>query len=628
MSLVVTPVPFTHVSLSDPFWAPRIETNRTVTLPAEYDMLRQTGRLAAWAGRWQPGDPNPPHVFWDSDVAKWIEAAAYSLAAHPDPVLGAQLDAAIADLARLQLADGYVNSHYQHVEPGKRWTNLRDAHELYCAGHLIEAAVAHWQATDKRALLDIVCRYADQIDATFGRGAHQRRGYCGHPEIELALVKLYHATGEARYLRLAQYFIDERGAQPHYYDAEARERGEDPAKFWAKTYAYMQALVPVREQREVTGHAVRAMYMVCAMADLAAETSDASLRDACERLWENVCGTQMYLTGGIGQTRANEGFTGAYDLPDETAYAETCAAIGLVCWAQRMLSLSGDGRYADVMERALYNGVASGVALDGARFFYENPLASRGAHHRQAWFDCACCPPNIARLLASVGGYLYGAGEREVWVHLYAQGAAQFEVGGRAVALAVESEYPWDGAVRIAVRCDAPLDFTLCLRVPGWCAQWRLLINGAASRDLVARDGYVRVTRAWRPGDVVDLQLAMPAHYVYGHPAVPQLRGRVALQRGPVVYCLEGADHEFVALDRYALDTRVPAAETFRVVSKPGLLGGVVILHGTAARLCDAGGALYRPDPPAVESAPIVAIPYAVWDNRAAGEMRVWLRTA
>ncbi|MEP7198327.1 MAG: beta-L-arabinofuranosidase domain-containing protein, partial [Chloroflexota bacterium] len=594
---------------------------------------------------------NPPHIFWDSDVAKWIEAASYSLAAQYDAPLDARLDDVIGKLARLQQPDGYVNSHYILVEPGKRWTNLRDKHELYCAGHLIEAAVAHQQATGKRTLLDIVCKYADHIDATFGRAGEKRRGYCGHEEIELALVKLFHVTGERRYLNLAQYFIDERGVgewagQPrpydddgvgarsprpveHYFDREARERGDDPRAFWAKTYAYMQAHQPVREQTEVVGHAVRAMYLYSAMADLAANTDDVSLLAACERLWHSVCETQMYLTGGIGQTHANEGFTGAYDLPDDTAYAETCAAIGLVMWAQRMLRVAGDGRYADVMERALYNGVLSGVSLDGAKFFYENPLASRGHHHRQAWFDCACCPPNLARLLASLGGYVYSTGERDAWVHLYAQGEAKLEVGNWKLDVRQQTCYPWDGGVRIELRLESPRTFTLHLRVPSWCERWRLLVNGVETLQATSlQNGYLHLMREWSPGDVVTLNMAMPVRYVFAHPNARQMIGRVALQRGPIVYCLEGVDHDGLALDRIALRTDVPAHRVFKAEHHHELLGGVTVLRGTGVALdyADDDESLYRFTAPRAREVPVTAVPYCVWDNRAVGEMRVWLR--
>ncbi len=632
----LVPVPFTDVTIDDVFWAPRIDTNRRVTIPAEYGMCESTGRLSAWDLTWKPGEPNPPHIFWDSDIAKWIEAASYSLATHYDPDLDALLDTVVDKIARAQQPGGYLNTHYTLVEPGKRWTNLRDCHELYCAGHMIEAAVAHYQATGKRALLDTLCRYADCIGATFGRGQGQKRGYCGHEEIELALVKLYHATGEPRYLQLAQYFVDERGSggwwgaakgssygYDHYYDVEARARGEDPRAFWAKTYAYMQAHLPVREQGEVIGHAVRAMYLYSAMADLANETGDAGLLSACERLWDDLVLRRMYLTGGIGPSASNEGFTEPYDLPDETAYAETCAAVGLVFWAHRLLQFGGHGRYADVMEQALYNGTISGVSLDGSRFFYVNPLASQGHHHRKGWFDCACCPPNIARLIASVGGYAYSAGDLDAWVHLYMQSQARLRIAGADVTLRQVTRYPWDGGVRIEIGCAAPAEFTLHARIPGWCERWSVAVNGA-EMAFTPVDGYVAIARQWSPGDVVELTLELPVAFVHANPNVPQMLGRVALRRGPIVYCLEGVDNGQMKLDRLALDPR----STFEPSWQPDLLGGVVALTGQASwtQAEDWGGALYRSRQPSQTPVSVTAVPYYAWDNRAAGEMRVWLR--
>jgi hypothetical protein len=622
----LSPVPFTHVTLADSFWSPRVEMNRAATLPIAHEQCETTGRIAAWDLTWQHGDPNPPHIFWDSDVAKWLEAASYSLATHYDSQLDAQLDAVIARIARAQAPDGYLNTHYLTVEPDMRWTNLRDKHELYCAGHLIEAAVAHQQATGKRTLLEVLCRYADHIDTTFGREAGKQRGYCGHEEIELALIKLYHATREPRYLKLAQYFIDERGAQPHYFDVEAVARGDAPHNYWAKTHEYTQSHKPVREQSKVVGHAVRAMYLYCGMADAARETGDAELLAACERLWHHVANKRLYLTGGIGPSSRNEGFTADYDLPDETAYAETCAAIGLVFFAQRMLHATGDGQYADVMERALYNGTISGVSLDGKTFFYENPLASRGNHHRQAWFDCACCPPNLARLLASIGGYIYSESTHDAWVHLYAQGEGRLNVDGREVVLRQTTCYPWNGKAQIELQMASPVTFTLHLRVPSWCARWQLKINDERLDAQPAR-GYVHLTREWRAGDVVTFNMAMPVRYVTAHLNVRQMVGRVALQRGPVVYCLEGADHDGIALDRIALQTDVPAHRLWRAEHQPDLLGGVTVLQGNSLIMeADDDAALYRFVSPRYKPCKLTAVPYCVWDNRAAGEMRVWLR--
>ena len=528
-----------------------------------------------------------------------------------------------------QQPDGYLNTHFIVAQPEMRWRNLRDWHEMYCAGHLIEGAVAHYQATGKRKLLDALCRYADHIEATFGREPGKKRGYCGHPEIELALVKLYHATHNPRYLRLATYFLDERGNQPHYFDLEARERGEDPAQFWAKTYEYCQAHVPIREQGKVVGHAVRAMYLLSAAADLAHENDDPTLLETCERLWNNLITKRMYLTGGIGPSRHNEGFTQDYDLPDETAYAETCATIGLIQWNHRLLQVSGDSKYADVIERGLYNGFLSSVSLDGAHFFYENPLASAGGHHRQRWFECPCCPPNVARTLASLGQYFYSTGAKNVWVHLYAQGSVKLEVDGRDVSLRQVTQYPWDGDVKFEVGVTNPHSFTLHLRVPGWCERRRLRINGVPVADLKPRaNGYLAIEREWQPGDVVEYGMEMPIQTVWAHPAVRYLQGRMAIQRGPIVYCLEGVDHETIVLDRIALDPKHVLSNEFGLVHQDDLLGGVSVMRGRGCVVDESGweGRLYRYQEPSSKTIDITAIPYYAWDNRAPGEMRVWVR--
>ena len=626
MSQKFTPLPFSKVTIEGGFWGPRLDTNRAVTIPIEYQQCKETGRIDAFKLDWKPGKLPVPHIFWDSDVAIWIEAASYSLFTHPDLRLEAQLDEVIALIASAQQPDGYLNSHFSAVEPEKRWTNLRDWHELYCAGHMTEAGVAYFQATGKRSLLEVVCRYADHIGQVFGTGPGQKRGYPGHPELELALVKLYHATGEPRYLALSQYFVDERGRQPYYFDQEARARGEDPAAYWAKTYAYTQAHLPVREQRQVTGHAVRAMYLYSAMADLAGETGDPGLLSACDALWDHLCTRNLYLTGGIGPSRANEGFTRDYDLPNETAYAETCAAIGLVFWNHRMLQLEGNARFGDTLERALYNGVLSGVSLSGDRFFYENPLASLGTHHRQPWFDCACCPPNVARLLASLGGYIYSYHHDHdggVAVHLYAQGRGSFSLPGGSLTLLQSTHYPWEGKVDFAFEMEGPMTFELSLRLPDWCRQACLSING---EDQFLEDcivgGYLHLKREWQPRDRVHFEMDMPVERVYAHPEVTQNVGKVALQRGPLVYCLEQIDQP-VPINRLVLPSDSPISARF----EPRLLGGVTVLTGQAwvKEDQDWGKQLYRHQTAELKAAEFTAIPYYAWDNREVGGMAVWL---
>jgi DUF1680 family protein len=624
------PVPFTRVDLEDSFWAPRQEANRTVTLPHIYRQCETTGRFSAFDLNVRRPVPSPiTLIFGDSDAAKWLEAASFAVAARPDPALEKLVDGVADKIIRAQQPDGYLNTHFIAVQPEMRWRNLRDWHELYCAGHLIEAAVAHFQATGSRKLLDALCRYADHIDAAFGPEAGKKHGYPGHPEIELALVKLYRATNEPRYRRLASYFIDERGSEPNYFTLEARERGEDPASFLAKTYEYCQAHLPVREQAKVVGHAVRAMYLLCAMTDLAQENNDPTLQAACDRLWDNLITKRLYLTGAIGPSRRNEGFTDDYDLPDETAYGETCATIGLILWASRMLQRNGDGQFADVIERGLYNGFLSGISLEGDRFFYENPLASAGKHHRQSWFECPCCPPNIARMLASLGGYFYSTGPQDIWVHLFAQGKADLEVGGRAVIFRQTTQYPWNGTVTIGMDLTAPQRIALHLRMPAWCPRAAFLLNGAPMADPVSKKaGYLTVEREWQNGDSVEYRMDMPVQTVWANPAVRYLQGRMALQRGPLVYCLEGVDHGGIGLDRISVDPASLVARGFGIQHRNDLLGGVSILQCKGSIVDDQGwdGVLYRHDKPSTKPAEISAVPYYSWDNRAPGEMRVWIR--
>ncbi len=627
----LTPVSFTHVKLDDPFWAPRQEINRTLAIPHMYQMLVDTGRIAAFDLDFERDVPSDiTLIFGDSDPAKWLEAASYSLITHPDPKLAALVDEVADKIISAQQPDGYLNTHFTAIQPEMRWKNLRDWHEMYCAGHLMEAAVAHHQATGDPKLLNALARYADHIDSLFGPEPGKKRGYGGHPEIELALVRLYHATGERRYLELSKYMVEERGqSNPHYYDVEAAERGEGAGKFWARTYEYCQAHAPIREQDKVVGHAVRVMYLMSGVADLAQEYDDPTLLETCETQWSSLVHQRMYLTGGIGPSRHNEGFTTDYDLPDETAYAETCAAIALIMWNHRLLQTAGDGKFADIIEQTLYNGFISGMALDGEHFFYVNPLASAGDHHRTPWFRCPCCPPNLGRILASLGNYLYSTSEGGLWVHLYAQNEATVTLDGRPVDVRVKSDYPWDGRIELALTPPAAQEFTLHLRIPGWCEQWSVKVNGRPLEGVGVKKGYIAVKRTWQAGDTVSLVLDMPVQAVYAHPEVRQLQGRLALMRGPVVYCMEGVDNGNIILDRMCLDSDV--AQKLQVEVRSDLLGGVTVLRGQASVIDEESwgrNTLYRRGQPSPQSVTeFTAIPYAVWDNRAPGEMRVWFRT-
>lgn len=627
------------VQINSGFWADRQATNRARTIPSIHHQMDITGRLDAWRLNWQPGQTKP-HIFWDSDAGKWIEAVGYSLAQHPNPEFEKQVDAVVDLIEKAQQADGYLNIFFTAVEPQNKWRNLRDWHELYDAGHLIEGAVAYYQATGKRKLLDVLIRYADHIDSMFGPNEGQRRGYCGHPEVELALVKLYRATGEKRYLNLSKYFIDERGRQPHYFDLEASERGDDPAKFWAKTYRYCQAHVPVREQTTAVGHSVRACYLYSGMADIAAQTRDESLVEVCRSIWEDLTNHQMYITGALGPAHTNEGFTFSYDLPNEAAYAETCASIALVFWAQRMFHLIPDSRYIDVMERALYNGVISGVSYEGSHFFYANPLSSypnvnpydrwsgilSDRHYRRSeWFDCACCPPNLARLVASVGSYMYSSSADTIYVHLYNQNRARINLQGGTVQIEQQTNYPWEGDVSLTVKPEQPTRFRLALRIPNWCRDFGLDINGAPY-DATLTNGYAVISREWVSGDEVTLRLAMPVERIVPNPHIRQDAGCIALQRGPVVYCLEetdnGAQLANIALPR---DARLMAG------FDKNLFGGVGVITGDAVRVepLQWPGGLYQPQSVLeLTRAPLAfkAIPYCFWANREPGEMQVWIR--
>lgn len=626
----LTPVPLTQVTVEDVFWAPRIRVNRERTIPHEYKQCKDTGRIDAFLLNWKPGMEPKPHYFWDSDVAKWIEAASYSLATHPEAELDALLDEVIEKIAGAQQENGYLNNYFTQVESENRWINLGMWHELYCAGHLMEAAVAHFEATGKRKFLDVMCRYADYIDSVFGPG--KRDGCPGHEEIELALVKLYRVTGEQRYLKLSQFFLDQRGQKPSFFKREMEKLTPEQASGHRHFFGeeddfhteYCQDHLPVREQSEVVGHAVRAMYLYCGMADVANETGDQGLLAACERLWDNVCRKRMYITGGIGPSRSNEGFTQDYDLPNESAYAETCAAVALVFWNHRLLQLQGDSRFADVMERALYNGTISGVSLDGKKFFYVNPLESRGDHHRQDWFGCACCPPNIARLIASIGGYIYSQAEGDAYVHLYVRGSGTLQVGGKQVVLRQETDYPWDGTIRISVEPKEPTVFGLNLRIPNWSRNATLIVNGEKMEvDSLTNLGYARIEREWKSGDEVELVLPMPVERIESHPAVRQNSGCVALQRGPVVYCIEQVDNP-VPLHRVIL----PHDAELKTQFDKELLGGVAVVKGNALIVDDADwdGMLYRAEPSKLKPFEITAIPYYAWDHREPGEMRVWIR--
>jgi len=565
-------------------------------------------------------------MFWDSDLGKSIETIAYSLYRKPNPALEARADAIIDMYEKLQDPDGYLNSFFQRIKPEWKWTNLRDFHELYCAGHMIEGAVAYYQATGKRKFLDVMCRMADYLVKMFGRGPGQVRGYCGHEEIELALVRLARATGNQAYMDLAKFFVDERGQDPKFFIEEAIAQNRDVRGHQKDTLGYGQSHLPVREQTKVVGHAVRAMYLYSGMADIATEYNDDSLTAPLETLWADLTQKQMYLTGGIGPAAANEGFTDYYDLPNDTAYAETCASVGLVFWASRMLGRGPNRGYADIMEQALYNGAISGLSTDGKTFFYENPLESTGNHHRWTWHPCPCCPPNIARLVTSLGSYIYGVADDEVAVHLYAASTARIELAnGAKFTLKQDTDYPWSGEIGIALEMDAPARFALSLRIPAWARGARLSVNGQAAELGTLTGGYARVERDWAPGDSLALSLPLEPRTLRAHPAVRQDAGRVAVMRGPLVYCLEGVDNG-VGLNSVLLDNGLGSAQTAVI---PNLRGAIAIdLPVLRESASNWGTALYAEKGPEVQADTARLVPYHLWDNRGPGEMLVWLRQA
>ncbi len=614
------PVPVAAVRLTDDFLAPRIANNRAVTIPSQFKLLEDTGRLENF--RRAAGKSDAPFqgiYFNDSDVYKWLEGAAWALASGPDPEIEAAVATTVDLIAGAQHPDGYINTYFSRDRAGERWTN-HDLHEMYCAGHLFQAAVAHYRATGETTLLDVASRFADYLCDTFGPEDEGKRfGIDGHQEIELAMVELGRATGRRRYIDQARYFIDARGHQrlPNPYDGRFEK--------W-----YHQDHVPIREMDIMVGHAVRAVYYTSGATDLCAEDGDPALKAAMERLWERMISRQTYVSGAIGARHEGEALGDDYELPNALAYAESCAAIGSVMWAWRLLALDGDGRYADVLEHTLYNAVLPGLSLEGEEYFYENPLANDGDHRRQAWYDCACCPPNLTRTLASLSGYVYSTDDDDtIWVHLYAAGNAEITLpGGQTVRLAQETGYPWSGD--IAIRVEASGHFGLNVRIPAWAERATVSVNNEPIAGALTPGSYAEIRRTWAPGDVVRIDLPMEVRRIVGHPAVTENEGRVALMRGPLLYCLEGVDLNGATPDDVVLSPEAMVT----AVERPDLLGGIVALELQAdIEAPDPGWsrALYRNANEVhrrVASATTVpAIPYFAWANRDPAPMRVWIRT-
>ena len=608
--------PIAEVRIADEFWAPRITTCRKVTLPYCFDTCEKTGRIRNFdkaAGRM----PGKFEGIWfnDSDVYKVLEGAAYVLGTRADPELDKRTDEVIGKIAAAQQPDGYLycfftvanrDQRFKHIFPGAR-------HELYCMGHMIEAGAVHHEMTGKRNMLEVACKLADHIGSVFGPG--KRHEVSEHQELELALIKLYRVTGQQRYLKLGQFFIDQRGNAAGH-----------------KLYgAYSQDHLPARKQGEIVGHAVRAMCNCIGMADLYAETGDEQLLAACRRLWQSTTHRKMYLTGGVGARRRGEAFGADYELPNETAYAETCAGIGLIFFAHRMLLIEPDAEYADVLERVLYNGFLSGLSLDGKKFFYQNRLAADGHYRRQSWYGCACCPSNVVRIYPKIGRYVYAHDRQAIYVNLYVAGTASVKLRDTTVKLTQETRYPWDGKVKLTIRPAKAETFDLYLRIPGWCrdkqspgglyrvaasqdreAKATLKVNGQAIDTGKVAKGYVRIHRQWKDGDVVELDMPMPIRRIRAHPNVKADLGRVALQRGPIVYCVEAVDH-----GGKVRQLVLPPDAKLTAQHRLDMLGGVTVITGKAAART-AGS-----DKPG--QAEFLAIPYYAWDNRDGGEMAVWL---
>lgn len=608
------------------------ELVRKEMIPYQYRVLRDeagnTEKSGVFdnfinAGRALRGEPAQPFygmVFQDSDAGKWLEADAYSLAAHPDKQLEQQCDELIALIAAAQDEDGYLDTRFTISDREKRWTNLLEAHELYCAGHLMEGACAYFEATGKREFLDVMEKNAEHIYRRFI--VEKAEGYPGHPEIELALMKMYRATGNRHCLELAEHFINCRGVDPHYYEKEKERRdwtvwGNNPVD-----HDYQQNGKPVREQSDAVGHAVRAVYLYTGMADLAAETDDRELFAACRRLWESIVNKRMYITGGIGSTVHGEAFSVDYDLPSDTAYSETCAAIGLMFFASKMLENEVNGEYGDIMETAFYNTVLAGIQLDGKRFFYVNPLESLpgisgiAPTHRHAlttrpgWHACACCPPNAARLISSIGQYAYGEKGDTVFCHLYAAGEAKFSNG---IRLRCETEYPYDFTVNYTVSGNG----TLAVRIPARCDKYVIRRNGT---DIFPenKSGYVYIDIF--DGDTVTVELNDAPRFVYPSEKIPALTGKATLCFGPMVYCFEGVDNEGDVLS-LSLDTsgNITVGEYDK-----NLLGGTRALTVKGYRR-EKQSALYSSEKPKKSPCELTAVPYALWGNRGENQMRVWM---
>jgi DUF1680 family protein len=642
-ALKMQPIGLRQVKIDDSFWNPWQKLVREAIIPYQWDALNDRIEGAAPSRTIKnfeiaAGKSEGKHygmVFQDSDLYKWMETVAFSLSTEKDESWEQIVDDVINLLENAQEEDGYLNTYFSVNHPDKKWTNLKNDHELYCAGHLIEAATAYYEATGKEKVINLVSKLVDHIISVLGSEEGKKPGYPGHPEIELALMKLYRLTDDEKYINLCKFFIEERGKRnpQHYYDVEIEERG-GPTRSDDRTYDYYQAHLPIREQNTAEGHSVRATYLYSGMADLAAELNDEELLEVCRTLWENTVNKRMYVTGGIGSSAHEERFTVDYDLPNDRAYTETCAAIALIMWAHRMVQIDADRKYTDVLERALYNGALSGISLDGKGYFYVNPLEvwphtanfrqdmKTVKPTRQQWFGCACCPPNIARLLASLGQYIYSSNDLEVYVHLFIGGETELELNGQAITLKQETNYPWEGNINFTISAENASTYTVAVRIPSWSKNATITVNGeAVSYSEV--NGYAKIEREWQDGDQINVNLDMPVELVRSHPQVRENAGKVAMQRGPIVYCLEQADN-----GENLHDIMLSSHSEFSIQHHQDLLNGVTVITAQAMQTdtSQVPDQLYVIQSFEKVVKEIKAIPYYAWSNRGEGEMSVWIR--
>lgn len=616
---LIQEVPFTQVHIEDQFWSPRIETNRTVSIPSAFKECEKNGRFDnfALAAGMIKGEHQGDFSFDDTDPYKVIEGASYSLAVKYDPKLDHYLDSVITIIAAAQEPDGYLTTCVTNKCTrlsgwwgSSRWEKI-NSHELYNSGHLYEAAVAHYRATGKRTLLDVAIKNADLVCQVFGPNEGQKHVPSGHPIIEMALAKLYKVTGDEKYLNMAKYFVEETG------------RGTDGHRL----NAYSQDHKPILQQDEIVGHAVRAGYLYSGVADVAALTHDTAYFHALTRLWENLVSKKLFITGGMGSRPQGEGFGPNYELNNHTNYCETCASIANVYWNYRMFLATGEAKYMDVLERALYNGVISGVSLSGDKFFYDNPLESMGEHERQRWFGCACCPGNVTRFMASVSNYVYATQGNDIYVNLYIQGKSEMKTADNQVQLVQTTGYPWEGKVSIQVKPEKESEFAIRLRIPGWlqstpvasdlyayttpAGKYTLNVNGSTVKPAEG-DGYATIVRTWKPDDVIELELPMEVRRVKANDQVEDDRGMLAMERGPIVYCLEGIDQP----DSVVFNKFIPVDAKIDASFDANLLKGVMVLSGTAKEVEKDGS---------IKDVPFKAVPYSTWNNRGAGQMEVWV---